>query len=76
MENLVIFEYIQYSNMKLNEYGIFEYTKNGHSLGALTWYLMFLTFFRTVGAEETKSELQHRSAVMDLCSCLSPLSLP
>ena len=30
-----IFEYIRYSNMKLNEYGIFEYAKNGHSLGAL-----------------------------------------
>ena len=30
-----IFEYIQYSNMRLNEYGIFEYSKNGHSLEAL-----------------------------------------
>ena len=26
---------IQYSNKKLNEYGIFEYSKNGHSLEAL-----------------------------------------
>ena len=31
----LIFEYIPYSNMKMNEYGIFEYAKNGHSLGAL-----------------------------------------
>ena len=26
----------QYSNMKLNEYGIFEYSKKGHSLDTLT----------------------------------------
>ena len=31
-----IFEYILYSNMKLNEYGIFEYLKNPDSLDALS----------------------------------------
>ena len=40
-----IFEYIRYSNMKLNEYGIFEYAKNGHSLGALRSVLLLALQF-------------------------------
>ena len=35
MKIVYIFEYIRNSNIKLNEYGIFEYSKNSYSLGTL-----------------------------------------
>ena len=75
----VIFEYIRCTIMELNEYGIFEYSKNGHSLGALpttTSPFSFLLFCLYVCCSFRKLNLKKETRREVLFSQKDPLSAP